>query len=47
MDGDIDDILAELKKFEIQAIRDENGITGQGFYGVNDKKMADAGENLG
>jgi hypothetical protein len=28
MDGDIDDILAELKKFEIQAIRDENGIIG-------------------
>ena len=28
MDGDIDDILAELKKFEIQTIRDENGIKG-------------------
>lgn len=26
MDGDLDDILAELKKYEIQAIRDENGI---------------------
>lgn len=26
MDGDIDDILAELKKYEMQAIRDENGI---------------------
>lgn len=27
MDGDLDDILAELKKYEMQAIRDENGIT--------------------
>ena len=27
MDGDIDDILAELKKYEMQAIRDENGIS--------------------
>jgi len=26
MDGDLDDILAELKKYEMQAIRDENGI---------------------
>ena len=26
MDGDIDDILDELKKYEIQTIRDENGI---------------------
>ena len=28
MDGDIDDVLAELKKYEMQVIRDENGITG-------------------
>ena len=28
MDGDLDDILAELKKYEMQAIRDENGIIG-------------------
>ena len=27
MEGDLDDILAELKKYEMQAIRDENGIT--------------------
>lgn len=26
MDGDLDDILAELKKYEMQVIRDENGI---------------------
>ena len=26
MDGDIDDILDELKKYEIRTIRDENGI---------------------
>ena len=26
IDGDLDDILAELKKYEMQAIRDENGI---------------------
>ena len=26
MDGDIDDVLAELKKYEMQVIRDENGI---------------------
>lgn len=26
MDGDLDDILTELKKYEMQAIRDENGI---------------------
>lgn len=27
MDGDIDDVLAELKRFEMQMIRDENGIS--------------------
>ena len=27
MDGDLDDILSELKKYEMQMIRDENGIS--------------------